>query len=126
VGKLDGKVALISGAARAQGRSHALTLAREGADIIAFDICQQIADVPYDLARPEDLDEKAQAVEDLDRRVNAMQADVRDSARLVEVVKTGLAEFRHIDIVAANAGTRRSLRRGRLPTRTRSSRSRST
>ncbi len=104
MGKLDGKVALISGGARGQGRSHAVTLAREGADIIVFDICRQIPDVPYDLARPEDLDETAHMVEDLDRRVIAMQADVRDAARLAEVVQTGLAEFGHIDIVCANAG----------------------
>jgi SDR family mycofactocin-dependent oxidoreductase len=104
MGKLDGKVALISGGARGQGRSHAVTLAREGADIIIFDICRQIPDVPYELARPEELDETAQMVEDLDRRVIAMQADVRDSSQLAEVVRTGLAEFGHIDIVCANAG----------------------
>ena len=104
MGKLDGKVALISGGARGQGRSHAVTLAREGADIIVFDICKQIPEIPYDMSKPADLDETAQMVEDLDRRVIAIQADVRDSAAMADVVKTGLAEFGQIDIVAANAG----------------------
>ena len=103
-GRLDGKVALISGGARGQGRSHAVTLAREGADIVVFDICTQIPGVPYEMARPEQLDETAQMVEDLDRRVIAIQADVRDTAAMEAVVKTALAEFGQIDIVVANAG----------------------
>ena len=67
-GRLEGKVALISGAARGQGRSHALRLAQEGADIIAFDVCRQLDTVPYALATPEDLKETARQVEELDRR----------------------------------------------------------
>jgi (+)-trans-carveol dehydrogenase len=104
LGKLDGKVALISGAARGQGRSHALTLAREGADIIAFDICKQLPGVEIPMSRPEDLDETAQLVSKTGRRVLAMQGDVRDTASLDAVVEAGLGEFGHIDVVVANAG----------------------
>ncbi|WP_326831722.1 SDR family NAD(P)-dependent oxidoreductase [Arthrobacter sp. BL-252-APC-1A] len=82
MGKLDGKVAFITGAARGQGRSHAIKLAEEGADIIAVDICSQIASVEYDMATPEDLDETVRLVEALDRRIFAQQADVRDLAAL--------------------------------------------
>jgi (+)-trans-carveol dehydrogenase len=78
MGKLEGKVALITGAARGQGRSHAIRLAREGADIIAVDLCQQIESVPYDLATPEDLAQTVKEVEALDRRIVASEADVRD------------------------------------------------
>ena len=80
MGKLDGKVALITGAARGQGRSHALGLAREGADIIAVDIADQVGSVPYPLASLDDLKETARLVEALDRRVVTAQADVRDLA----------------------------------------------
>ena len=79
-GRLEGKVALVSGAARGQGRSHAVRLAQEGADIIAFDVCRQLDTVPYPLAVPEDLKETVRLVEDLDRRIVAREADVRDSA----------------------------------------------
>ena len=79
-GRLEGKVALISGAARGQGRSHAVRLAQEGADIIAFDVCKQLPTVGYPMATPEDLKETAKQVEDLDRRIIAREADVRDSA----------------------------------------------
>jgi SDR family mycofactocin-dependent oxidoreductase len=104
MGRVDGKVALVTGAARGQGRSHALRLAEEGAEIVALDICEQIATVPYGMARPEDLEETVREVEKLDRRIVARQADVRDSAQLADVVKEGLSEFGHIDIVCANAG----------------------
>ena len=79
-GRLEGKVALISGAARGQGRSHAVRLAQEGADIIAFDVCRQLPTVGYKMATPEDLKETAKQVEDLDRRIIAREADVRDGA----------------------------------------------
>jgi (+)-trans-carveol dehydrogenase len=104
MGLLDGKVAFITGAARGQGRSHALTLAREGADIIAVDICQQASTVPYPMSTPDDLAETVKEVEALDRRIIAAQADVRDLARLTEVVNEGVAELGRLDIVLANAG----------------------
>jgi (+)-trans-carveol dehydrogenase len=77
-GRVEGKVAFVTGAARGQGRSHALRLAQEGADIIAVDLVGQIDSVPYDMARPADLEETVRQVEALDRRIVATQADVRD------------------------------------------------
>jgi NAD(P)-dependent dehydrogenase (short-subunit alcohol dehydrogenase family) len=82
MGKLEGKVAFITGAARGQGRSHAIRLAQEGADIIAVDICQQIDTVPYPMATPADLAETIKEVEALDRRIYAAEADVRDEVGL--------------------------------------------
>uniref|UniRef100_A0A831X912 NAD(P)-dependent oxidoreductase n=1 Tax=Thermorudis peleae TaxID=1382356 RepID=A0A831X912_9BACT len=104
MGKLDGKVALITGGARGQGRSHALTLAREGADIVVCDIAAQIPPVPFPMGTEEQLQETARLVEDLDRRCLAMKADVRDVAQLRGVVERALSEFGHIDILLANAG----------------------
>ena len=104
MGKLDGKVAFITGAARGQGRSHALRLAQEGADIIAVDICAQVDSVGYPLATPEDLAETVRQVEALDRRIVASPADVRDSAALKRAVDEGVAELGRLDIVLANAG----------------------
>jgi SDR family mycofactocin-dependent oxidoreductase len=101
---LTGKVALVTGAARGQGRSHAITMAKAGADIIAVDLCDQVATVPYPMATPDDLAETGRLVEELDRRVITVQADVRSSAALEEAVSRGLAEFGHLDILAANAG----------------------
>ncbi|HEX3257894.1 MAG TPA: mycofactocin-coupled SDR family oxidoreductase [Pseudonocardia sp.] len=103
-GRLEGKVALISGAARGQGRSHAVRLAQEGADIIAFDVCQQLPTVGYKMATPEDLKETAKQVEDLDRRIIAREADVRDAAAVKAVVEEGVAELGRLDVVSANAG----------------------
>jgi len=103
-GRVAGKVAFITGAARGQGRSHALRLAAEGADIIAVDLCAQLPSVEYPLATAEDLAETARAVEDLDRRVVAVQADVRDLASLEQALSLGVAELGRLDIVAANAG----------------------
>jgi (+)-trans-carveol dehydrogenase len=103
-GRVEGKVAFVTGAARGQGRSHAVRLAEEGADVIAVDICDQIATVPVALGRAEDLDETACLVKDLGRRVVVAQADVRDQARLHEVLSTGVAELGRLDIVVANAG----------------------
>ncbi len=102
--KLKGKVALISGVARGQGRAHAIRLAREGAQIIGFDLCAQIDTVPYPMATPDDLAQTVKEVEATDRRIVARQADVRDPEAVAAVVAEGLAEFRHIDIVIANAG----------------------
>ena len=103
-GRLEGKVALISGAARGQGRSHAVRLAQEGADIIAFDVCQQLPTVGYKMATPEDLKETAKQVEDLDRRIIAREADVRDGAAVRALVEEGVSELGRLDIVSANAG----------------------
>jgi (+)-trans-carveol dehydrogenase len=102
--RLEGKVALITGAARGQGRSHALGLAREGADIIAIDIADQIASAPYPLASLDDLKETARLVEEAGRRVVISQADVRSLQQMNAAVADGLAEFGRIDIVCANAG----------------------
>jgi SDR family mycofactocin-dependent oxidoreductase len=104
MGLLEGKVAFITGAARGQGRSHALRLAEEGADIIAVDICEQIASLDYGLSSPEDLAETVRAVEALDRRIYAAKADVRDRIALKSALDEGLARFGHVDIVLANAG----------------------
>jgi (+)-trans-carveol dehydrogenase len=103
-GRVAGKVALITGAARGQGRSHAVRLAQEGADIIAVDLCDQIASVLYPLATPAELAETVRQVEMLDRRVVAVQADVRDYAGLVKAVNDAVAELGQLDIVSANAG----------------------
>jgi SDR family mycofactocin-dependent oxidoreductase len=104
MGQLDGKVAFITGAARGQGRSHALRLAQEGADIIAVDICAQVDTVNYPLSTLEDLKETAQQVEALDRRIVTRQADVRDARQLKDAVAAGVAELGRLDIVCANAG----------------------
>lgn len=104
MGKLDGKVAFITGGARGQGRSHALTFAREGADIVVCDIAEGLLTVPYPLASAEDLADTVQMVEDLDRRCLAVQADVRESDQMREVAERAIAEFGHVDILLANAG----------------------
>jgi SDR family mycofactocin-dependent oxidoreductase len=101
---LRGKVALVTGAARGQGRTHATTLARHGADVIAVDVASQIDTVPYPLATQDDLAETAKAVEELDRRVLAVQADVRSQDQLDDAIRRGLAEFGRIDVLVANAG----------------------
>lgn len=103
-GKLEGKVAFITGIARGQGRSHAIRLAEEGADIIGIDICESIEGVPYPGATPEDLAETIRAVEALGRRILATQADVREYAQVEAAVNAGVAEFGRLDIVSANAG----------------------
>ncbi|MGZ9884174.1 mycofactocin-coupled SDR family oxidoreductase [Rhodococcus ruber] len=104
MGQLEGKVAFITGAARGQGRSHAVRLAEEGADIIAIDLCAQVDSVGYPLATPDDLAETVRQVEALDRRIVAGQADVRDSAALKSAVDDGVAQLGRLDIVLANAG----------------------
>jgi SDR family mycofactocin-dependent oxidoreductase len=104
MGKLDGKVAFITGAARGQGRSHAIRLAQEGANVIAVDICGQIASVSYPMATSEDLAQTVKEVEALDRRIVATEADVRDRAALQAAYDAGVAELGVADIVLANAG----------------------
>ncbi|HEU0103698.1 MAG TPA: mycofactocin-coupled SDR family oxidoreductase [Mycobacteriales bacterium] len=103
-GRVEGKVAFITGAARGQGRSHALRLAEEGADIIAVDLCQQVDSVPYAMATPDDLAQTVKEVEALDRRIVATQADVRDYGALKGALDAGVAELGRLDIVCANAG----------------------
>lgn len=104
MGRLDGKVALITGAARGQGRSHALTLAREGADIVAIDIAEQIDTVPFEMARQDDLDQTVAEVEELDRRALGIKADVRSQEQLNQAVEQTVATFGSLDILVANAG----------------------
>lgn len=103
-GRLAGKVAFVTGAARGQGRSHAVRLAEEGADVVAFDLCAQVDSVPYPMAVPEDLRETAGLVEQLGRRILAVQGDVRDPAALVDAADRGADEFGRLDVVVANAG----------------------
>jgi SDR family mycofactocin-dependent oxidoreductase len=103
-GKLEGKVAFITGAARGQGRAHAVKLASEGADIIAVDICRQIGTVPIPMSTPEDLAETVAQVEKLDRRIHAVQADVRDFPALKAAVDDGVAQLGRLDVIVANAG----------------------
>jgi (+)-trans-carveol dehydrogenase len=102
-GRVEGKVAFITGAGRGQGRSHAVRLAQEGADIIAVDICHDI-DGALPMATPDDLAETVKLVESLDRRIIATQADVRDPDAIKAAVDAGVAELGRLDIVLANAG----------------------
>jgi SDR family mycofactocin-dependent oxidoreductase len=104
MGKVEGKVAFVTGAGRGQGRSHAVRLAEEGADIIAVDICHDIASVNYAMATEADLQETAATVEKLGRRVVAVPADVRDIVALRTALDRGLSEFGRLDIVVAQAG----------------------
>ncbi|GLY65435.1 mycofactocin-coupled SDR family oxidoreductase [Amycolatopsis taiwanensis] len=101
--RLSGKVALITGAAQSQGRSHAVRLAAEGTDIIAVDICRQIDFVPYAMGTEEGLAETARLVEKAGRRVYTARADVRDAEGLAAAVEEGVAELGRLDIVSANA-----------------------
>lgn len=104
MGLLEGKVALITGGARGQGRAHAITCAREGADVILVDIADQIASVPYVMATEEDLAETVAQVESLDRRALSVVGDVRSQQQLDAAVAGGIAEFGQLDILIANAG----------------------
>ncbi|HEY3878667.1 MAG TPA: mycofactocin-coupled SDR family oxidoreductase [Trebonia sp.] len=103
-GRVAGKVAFITGAARGQGRSHAIRLAQEGADIIAVDILEDVPGIPYAGATEADLAETVKQVEALDRRIVASKADVRDYAGLKKAVDDGVAQLGRLDIVSANAG----------------------
>ena len=103
-GRVAGKVALITGSARGQGRSHALALAREGADIIALDRCEDIESNAYPLARPGDLAATVNAIEALGRRVYRQIIDVRDRAGVADAIHQGVSELGRLDIVVANAG----------------------
>ncbi len=104
-GKLEGRVALITGAARGQGRAHAVRMAQEGADIIAVDIAGKLpACVPYDPATEEDLAETVRLVEETNRRILASVVDTRDLDALRKAVDDGVAELGRLDIIVANAG----------------------
>jgi len=102
--RVEGKVAFVTGAARGQGRAFCVRLAEEGADIVAVDILGDVDTVLYPMARQQDLDETAKAVEATGRRIVTRQADVRDLGSLQSAVADGLAAFDHIDVVCANAG----------------------
>ncbi|MCW2614503.1 MAG: putative oxidoreductase [Frankiales bacterium] len=104
MGRMDGRVVFITGAARGQGRSHAVRLAEEGADVVGVDLCEQIDIVPYTMATREDLDETVRLVEKTGRRMLASTCDVRDLPGLQAAFDAGVAEFGHIDTVLANAG----------------------
>ena len=103
-GRVAGKVALVTGAARGQGRSHAVRLAAEGADIVAVDVCAPIADVAYPTATPEDLATTARLVEEAGARVVTAVVDVRDAAGLAAAVAEGAAHLGGLDVAVANAG----------------------
>ena len=103
-GRVQGKVAFITGAARGQGRSHAVRLAQEGADIIAVDICAPIENTVYPASTPDDLAETAELVKGLDRRIVTAEVDVRDYDALKASVDSGVEQLGRLDIIVANAG----------------------
>ena len=103
-GRVEGKVAFITGAARGQGRAHAVRLAQEGADIIAVDICKQIDSVQIPLSTPEDLAETADLVKGHNRRIYTAEVDVRDYDALKAAVDAGVEQLGRLDIIVANAG----------------------
>ena len=109
MGLVDGKVALVTGAARGQGRAEAVRLAEEGADIIAVDICEPVETIPYEAATLDDLEETAALVRKYGRWIVTVKADVRDFAALRAAVDQGTAELGRLDIVVANAGVMGSL-----------------
>jgi SDR family mycofactocin-dependent oxidoreductase len=104
MGTLDGKVALVTGGARGQGRSHALTFAREGADVVICDLLEDVDSTPYPLATPADLESTRKEIEALDRRVLAERVDVREQSQIDALVEQTIAELGGLDIVVANAG----------------------
>lgn len=102
--ELAGQVAFISGAARGQGRSHAIRLAREGVRIIGFDLCGQIDTVPFEMTTPGDLEETQRRVKEVGGEMVAVEADVRDQGEVDAALAAGLERFGQVDIVLANAG----------------------
>jgi (+)-trans-carveol dehydrogenase len=103
-GRVEGKVAFVTGAARGQGRSHAVRLAQEGADIIAIDICKQIDSVRIPLSTPEDLAETADLVKGHNRRIYTAEVDVRDYDAMKAAVDAGVEQLGRLDVIVANAG----------------------
>src|SRR5690348_14213648 len=104
-GPLEGRVAFITGAARGQGRAHAIRLANDGADIIAIDVCHPVSDtITYPLGSSDELADTVRAVEATGRKVLAREVDIRDLAAQQQVVADGVEQFGRLDIVVANAG----------------------
>ncbi|WP_131808633.1 SDR family NAD(P)-dependent oxidoreductase, partial [Mycolicibacterium mucogenicum] len=104
-GALEGKVAFVTGAARGQGRAHAIRFAREGADVVAIDICGPVSDtITYPMPTSEDLAETARLVEAEGRKVLAREVDIRDLAAQKQVVADAVEQFGRLDILVANAG----------------------
>ncbi|MEO3760265.1 mycofactocin-coupled SDR family oxidoreductase [Mycobacterium sp. B14F4] len=104
MGRVQGKVAFVTGAARGQGRSHAVRLAEEGADVIAVDLCEDISTIGYPMATPEDLEETAALIEKTGRRAVTAKADVREASQLKTALEDGIAQLGGLDIVVAQAG----------------------
>jgi SDR family mycofactocin-dependent oxidoreductase len=104
MGELDGKVALVTGAARGQGRSHAIALARAGADVAVIDRCADVESIPYPLATKEDLDETVRLITEAGRKAYSYVTDVRDIGSMRQCVEGAVAELGDLDIVIANAG----------------------
>ena len=102
--RFDGKVALVTGGARGQGRSHAVNLAKRGADVVLLDILGQIPSVEYDMSRQADMDETVKLIEAEDRRAIPLKGDVRNWDDVQNAVSTAVTEFGHLDLVSANAG----------------------
>jgi len=104
MGRVDGKVAFITGAGRGMGRSHALRLAAEGADLILCDICRPIEEIPYPMSSEQDLQDTAEQARGLGARVVFRPADVRSRDSLASLLETGVAELGKLDVIVANAG----------------------
>lgn len=102
--RFEGKVLFVTGAARGQGRNHAIRFAQEGADVIAIDVCRDVETVPYPGATKSDLDETVHAVQALDRGIVASVIDIRDRAAVATALDDGVAQLGRVDVVSANAG----------------------